>query len=133
MPFSGCSGCVQEEGALSLSPTFYRKGTHPQYLIKIHVKRRLSFICLPIGILIPTPRGVYYFLSLTLSVCMSVCLSCCSFKLMLLFLFIDGIELLFGHHLSMWHSTKLFSSIFDLGPLTPKIYSPKFEIAQHRL
>jgi len=32
---------------------------------------------------------------------------------------------LFGHHLSIWHSTKLFPSIFDLGPLTPKIYSPK--------
>jgi len=30
----------------------------------------------------------------------------------------------------MWHSTKLFFSIFDLGPLTPKIYSPKFKIAQ---
>ena len=26
----------------------------------------------------------------------------------------------------MWHSSKLFSSIFDLGPLTHKIYSPKF-------
>jgi len=26
----------------------------------------------------------------------------------------------------MWHSTKLFSSIFDLCPLIPKIYSPKF-------
>jgi len=32
----------------------------------------------------------------------------------------------FGRQFSMWHSTKLFSSIFDLGPLTPKIYSPKF-------
>jgi len=25
----------------------------------------------------------------------------------------------------MWHSTKRYSSIFDLGPLTPKIFSPK--------
>ena len=32
---------------------------------------------------------------------------------------------IFGRHLSMWNSTKLCSSIFDLGPLTPKIYSPK--------
>ena len=32
----------------------------------------------------------------------------------------------FGRQFSMWYSTKLFSSIFDLGPLTPKIYSPKF-------
>ena len=41
------------------------------------------------------------------------------------FLFRDGIETFFGHQFSMWQSTKLFSSIFDLGPLTPKIYSPK--------
>jgi len=26
-----------------------------------------------------------------------------------------------GRQFSMWHSTKLFSSIFDLGPLKPKI------------
>ena len=52
--------------------------------------------------------------SVCLSVCMyvSVCLSRCSFIL--------------------WHSTKP-SSIFDLGPLTPKIYSPKFGTAQNRL
>jgi len=31
----------------------------------------------------------------------------------------------------MTKTTKLFSSIFDLGPLTPKIYSPK--LAQDRL
>ena len=36
-------------------------------------------------------------------------------------LFLDGIEPFFGSQFSMWHSTKLFSSIFDLGPLTPKI------------
>jgi len=47
------------------------------------------------------------------------------------FLFLDGIEPFFARQFSMWHSTKLFSSIFDLGPLTPKIYSPKFKIA-HR-
>jgi len=43
------------------------------------------------------------------------------------FLFLDGIESFFGGHLSMWHSTKLFSSIFDLPPphaqnLLHKIY-----------
>ena len=32
---------------------------------------------------------------------------------------------------SLWPLYKTFSSIFDLGPLTPKIYSPKF--AQNRL
>jgi len=42
------------------------------------------------------------------------------------FLFLNGIEPIFGRHLSMWHSTKRCSSIFDLGPLAPKIYSPKF-------
>jgi len=32
------------------------------------------------------------------------------------FLFLDEIEPFFGRQFSMWHSTKLFSSIFDLGP-----------------
>jgi len=41
------------------------------------------------------------------------------------FLFLDGIQPFFGCHLSMWHSTKCCSSIFDLAPLMPKIYSPK--------
>jgi len=49
------------------------------------------------------------------------------------FLFLDGIEPFFGRHFSMWHSTKLFSSIFDFGYLTPKIYSPKFALAQNHL
>jgi len=80
-------------------------------------------------LLISAPSlGVYYFLSLTLSVCPSVCLSQ---TLTLLFLFLDGIELLFDRQFSMTKSTKRCSSIFDLGPLTPKIYSPKF--AQNRL
>ena len=46
------------------------------------------------------------------------------------FLFVDGIEPFFGHQFSMTPSTKL-SSIFDLGPLMPKIYAPKF--AHNRL
>jgi len=73
--------------------------------------------------------GVYYFLSLTLSVCMS-CHAAPSNRL-----FLDGIEPFFGRHFSMWHSTKRYSFIFDLGPLTPKIYSPKFAICTklHRL
>ena len=57
---------------------------------------------------------------------MSICLSVTNFKL-LLFLFLDGIE-------PFWPSIllyKTFSPISDLGPLTPKIYSPKF--AQNRL
>ena len=74
--------------------------------------------------LISAPRlGVYYFLSLTLSVCLSVCF------MMLLqidsFSFFDGIEPFFGRHVSEWHSTKRCSLIFDLGPLMPKIDSPK--------
>jgi len=73
--------------------------------------------------------GVYYFLSLTLSVCCSVRL----FVTLLLqidssSLFLDGIKPLFGCRFSMWHSTKRCSSIFDLGPLTPKIYSPKLAL-----
>jgi len=56
--------------------------------------------------------------------CLYLRLSRCSFKSLLFFL--DGTEPFFGRQFSMWHCTKLFSSIFDLGPLTPKIYSPKF-------
>jgi len=41
-------------------------------------------------------------------------------------LFLDGIEPFLGRQLSMWHSTKRCSSIFDFGPLMPKICSPKF-------
>jgi len=82
-------------------------------------------------ILISAPSlGVCYFLSLTLSVCLCVSLLLQS---ILLFLFLDGIEPFFGRHFSMWHSTKRCSSIFDLVPLTPKIYSPKFALVQNRL
>jgi len=41
-------------------------------------------------------------------------------------LFFYGIEPFSGRRFSMSHSTKRCSSIFDLGLLTPKIYSPKF-------
>jgi len=68
-------------------------------------------------------------LSLTLSVCMYLRL----FVTELLqidssFSFLDGIGPFFGHQFSVWHSTKRCYSIFDLGPLTPKIYSPKFAL-----
>jgi len=37
------------------------------------------------------------------------------------FLFLGGIEPFFARQFSMWHSTKLFSSIFDIGPkFTPQ-------------
>ena len=51
---------------------------------------------------------------------------CKNLKLLLLFLFFDGIEPFFGRQFSVNPSTKR-SSIFDLGPLTHKIDSPKFE------
>ena len=64
--------------------------------------------------------------------CLSVCLSVChKLQIASSFLFLNGIQSLFGRQFSMTPSTKLFSSIFDSGPLTPKIYSPKF--AQNRL
>jgi len=60
-----------------------------------------------------------------LSVC--VCLSVTPLQIASSFLFLDGIETFFGRQFSCrWHSTKLVSSIFDLGPLTPKIYPPNF-------
>ena len=92
-----------------------------------HLSIRIGFnIC---SMLISTPSlGVYYFLSLTLSICPSVCLSVClSQTLLLLFLFLNGIEPFLGHQFYMTKTTKSCSSIFDLGPLTPKIDSPKFD------
>ena len=41
------------------------------------------------------------------------------------FLFLDGIEPFLGHQFSMTKTAKRCSSIFDLGPLMPKIYNPK--------
>ena len=56
-----------------------------------------------------------------------MCLSVChKLKIDSSFLFLDGIEPFFGHQLNTTPSTKCCSSIFYLGPLTPKIYSPKF-------
>ena len=71
--------------------------------------------------------GVYYFLSLTLSVRLSVCLS----QTLSSFLVSRWNRAVFGHQFSMTKTTNLFSSIFDLGPLTPKIYSPKFSSVGH--
>jgi len=45
------------------------------------------------------------------------------------FLFLDGIEPFLAVS-SPCGTTKRCSSIFDLSPLTPKIYSPKFALAQ---
>jgi len=58
--------------------------------------------------------GVYYCQQLTLSVCHKLQISS--------FLFLDEIEPFFGRQFSMTPSTKR-SSIFDLGPLMPQIYS----------
>ena len=41
-------------------------------------------------------------------------------------LFLNGIEPFLASQFFVWHSTEYCSSIFDLGPVTPKIYSPKF-------
>ena len=80
--------------------------------------------------LISVPRlGVYYCLPLSLSVCPSVCLSVClSQTLLLLFLFLNGIEPFLGHQFSMTKTTKRCSSIFDLGPLTPKNTPQKLQL-----
>ena len=74
---------------------------------------------------------VYYCQQLTLSVRLSVCLFVCLshfFKLLLLFCFSmeSSHFLAVSFHVALWHCTKCCSSIFDLGPRTPEIYSPKF-------
>ena len=89
------------------------------------------FVCvsLPLSVDSAPSQGVYYFLSLSLSVCLSVYMYVCHGKLQIAsFLFVDGIEPFLGRQFSMWHPTKLFSSILDLCPINPKIYSPKFAL-----
>jgi len=66
------------------------------------------------------------------SVCLSGCPSVTPLQIASSFLFLDGIEPLIGGQFSMCSSTKPFSSIFNFGPLKPKIYSPKL-LAQNRL
>ena len=64
-------------------------------------------------------------MSQLLSTIDSVYLSVChKLQIASSFLFIDGIEPFFCQF-SMTPSTKLCSSVFDLVPITPKIYSPK--------
>ena len=99
---------------------------------------QLDFVmCYAAGwILISAPSlGVIIVNNLTLSVCpdvpLSRCVSVTNFKLLLLFLFIDGIEPFLAVSSPWAPLQNYFSSIFDLGPLTPKIDSPKF--AQNRL
>ena len=90
------------------------------------VKRQFVFLCYVVVLFVDLraqPRS-HYCQQLTLSVCPSICLSR-SFKLLLLFLFLDGIEPFFGCQFSMWHSTKRFLRILIQAPkaqyLLPKI------------
>jgi len=58
-----------------------------------------------------------------------VCLSVCHAPSNCFFFFVSQWnQAIFGRFFSMWHSTKRCSSIFDLCPLTPKIYSPKLTL-----
>ena len=68
------------------------------------------------------------------SVCLSGCLSVCrtNFKLRL-FLFLDVIEPVLAVSSPCGTLQNVVLKIFDLGPLTPKIYSLKFALAQNRL
>ena len=88
---------------------------------------KLLIILISLDLLISTPTtpslGVLlFFLSLTLSVCPSVCLSQ---TLLLLFCFSMESSQFLGHQFYMTKTTKRCSSIFDLGPLMPKIYCPR--------
>jgi len=80
-----------------------------------------------IHLLISAPRRVYYFLSLTqwlcLSVPMSVCLSVTPLPIDFSFLFLDGIEPFLAISSPCGTLQNVVLKIFDLGPLTPKIYS----------
>ena len=61
--------------------------------------------------------GVYYFFVVD-SVCLSVCHAAPSNRFF--FFVARWNRAIFGRHISVWHSKKRCSSIFDLGPLTPK-------------
>ena len=81
-------------------------------------------------LLIYVPRlGVYYFFvidSVCLSVCQCVCLTVTLLQIDSSFSFFDGIEPIFGRHLSPYGTPQnVVLRLFDLGPLTPKIYSQK--------
>ena len=61
------------------------------------------------------------------SVCLYLRLSICHGQTSNCFFFVSRWKrAIFGRQFSMWHSTVLFSSTFDLCPLTPKIDSPQF-------
>jgi len=75
-----------------------------------------------------TPRsapslGVYY-----IFVVDSVCLFVTLLQIDSSFFISRWNRAIFHRHFSMCHSAKRCSSIFDLGPLTPKIYSPKLAL-----
>jgi len=57
---------------------------------------------------------------------MCICMSRCSFKSLLLFCFSMESSHFLAASSTCGTLQNCFSSIFDLGPLTPKIYSPKF-------
>jgi len=84
--------------------------------------------------------GVYCFfvvdsfcLSVSLYLRLSVRLSRTNFKWLLLFCFSMESSHLFAVCSPCDKLQKCFSSIFDLGPLTPKIDSPKFKFSQNCL
>jgi len=74
-----------------------------------------NIVLITVLISAPSLRVYYFFVvdSVYLSVWLFVTNIACSF------LFLDGIEPFLGHQFSMTKTTKLFSSIFDLGPLKP--------------
>jgi len=83
-----------------------------------------------LSLLISAPSlGVYYCQQLTLSGCPDVCLFVCHTPSNCFFFFVSRWNrAIFGRQLSVCHSTTLFSAIFDLGPLTPKIYSQNLQL-----
>jgi len=105
-----------------------------------HVRSRKGIIYIRWFLISAPSLGVYYCQQLTLSVCSSVrmsvwmagCLSVCHTPSNCFFFFVSR-----WNRAIFWPSVlhvplyKSCSSIFNLGPLTPKIYSPKF--AQNRL
>ena len=97
---------------------------HVGYNVISAVSFHLQF-CFPLLISAPS-LGVHYFLSLTQWLCLSVTNIVSSFFVS------HGIEPYFGHQFSMTKTIQnCFSSNFDLGSLTNKIYSPKFSSVGH--
>jgi len=104
--------CSVSQGSLQISAVFFEA----LLILNQFNDHTLAFKQL----LISAPRLLVYSIIFVVdSVCLSICPSVCLFVTNIassFFLFLGGIEPFLGHQYSVTKTTRLFSSIFDLGP-----------------